>query len=44
MGIEKQGDGTFTLGALKRIRGDDLKPVPVPVKKKAKVKAKAKKT
>jgi hypothetical protein len=42
MGIDKQGDGTFTLGALKRIRGDDLKPVPITPRKK-KVKAKAKK-
>jgi hypothetical protein len=42
MGIIKQGDDTFTLGELRRIRGDDLKPVPVTSRKK-KVKAKAKK-
>jgi len=36
MGISKQGDDTFTLGELRKIRGMDLKPVEKPPKKKAK--------
>jgi len=40
MGIDKQGHDTFTLGELRRIRGEDLAPVDPPKKKK---KAKAKK-
>ena len=38
MGISRQGDDTFTLGELRKIRGQDLKPVPSTKKKKAKAK------
>lgn len=38
MGINRQNDDTFTLGELRRIRGEDLAPVDPPKKKKAKAK------
>jgi len=43
MGINRQNDDTFTLGELRRIRGEDLRPVEPPTPKKKIKKSKAKK-